>query len=127
MGYFNQRATANKEVKAATKSLEDRNSAEGKKVGQKLLAKVTEKRDNASTQLAKKRTDERTVKAEHECAATKNVNEGIKEKYDSAKAKFEDMKLRTRAHDERKKKKSKARAIWKKLKAVTKKAKTVTS
>jgi len=158
--YFNQRATANKEVKAATKSLEDRNSAEGKKVGQKLLAKVTEKRDNiskqykqahaakvkadakieklkgqikllkekyASTQLAKKRTDERTVKAEHECAATKNVNEGIKEKYDSAKAKFEDMKLRTRAHDERKKKKSKARAIWKKLKAVTKKAKTVTS
>merc|ERR1711959_713560 len=49
------------------------------------------------------------------------------EKYDSAKAKFEDMKLRTRAHDERKKKKSKARAIWKKLKAVTQKAKTVTS
>merc|ERR1712196_456522 len=65
--YFNQRATANKEVKAATKSLEDRNSAEGKKVGQKLLAK--------------KRTDERTVKAEHECAARKLVTEATKEKY----------------------------------------------
>merc|ERR1711934_522595 len=88
---------------------------------------LTEKEKLATEQLdadekAKKKTDEQTEKATHDCDSTKDATKSMVGKLDALKSEYADMQIRIRAHNERVTKKSEAMGVWQKLQDVTRKA-----
>jgi len=91
------------------------------------VSALTEKEKLAHEQLegdaqAKKKTDEKTEKATHDCDATKDATKTMVGKLDALKSEYADMQIRIRAHNERVTKKSEALGVWAKLEDVTRNA-----